>query len=132
MKDVSFLSRWKVSVSEKSCAETLTPEFISAGKYKLATLNGVFSTIILLIICIILTSFNNVYVQHIIRSVYIVAQRLCAHRCVNSLHVAAGGGLPLLFAGYTKSILASTITLYARNACVVSVVAAVSRLDAAR
>lgn len=53
-----------------------------------------------------------------------------------SLHVAAGGGHQLLSAGYTKCILASTITLHTRNACAVSVVTAVSRqgggLDAAR
>lgn len=60
----------------------------------------------------------------------------CAAAGAKSLHVAAGGGYPLLSAGYTKCILASTITLHTRNACAVSVVTAVSRqvggLDAAR
>lgn len=52
------------------------------------------------------------------------------------MHVAAGGGHPLLSADYTKCILASTITLHTRNACAVSVVTAVSwqvgGLEAAR
>lgn len=54
----------------------------------------------------------------------------CAQVSLNGLHVTTGMGRAPLFDGDTKSTLASNITLHTGNISVLSLVTAVSRLDA--